>query len=314
MRKVAILSIIIVAIFGTVAVPAQACFISISNEVIVPEGMTDPDEIARYQARLERQREAESANRSRREWRNFMRRLDEEADRGAQRNSAQLASDLAVSFVPPLFEQLAMYSSCGTIDGPDMLDPAGYADSPIWSGNSLLANYLLAHRFIASVDDIGSLDRRRIRDLEPFDRDCQQEVLHHTSRRLSEDFRHAELVHVWTRLHRLGFNLAADDFARRSAGQGPRPYRLLSFSEGRSGPLMVSGYARVTGSSQYPARQIFSVTQQMHRFMASDGVAQRMIAAVAETLSGNADDRCPEVMQAIAVTAEELAATAPNRQ
>lgn len=313
MRRVVSLSVMLVAAFGAVAVPAHACVIAISNEVLVPEGMTDPDDIARYQVRLARQLEAEAATRAHQEWRSFKRRLDDEADVGVMRDSAELADDLAVTLVPPLFAQLAIYDSCGGIDGPDILDPVGYADSPRWAGNSLLAGYLLAQRIIPSVTEIGNLDRRRLRLLDPFDPACQQEATDLTAMRLVQNFSHAELARVWARIHRLGHNLAADDFAGRAEGRGPRAYRLLSFSEGRSGPLVVSGYARVSGSSRYPARQTFSATQQMRRFMATDAVAQRMIVTVTDTLSGDAGDRCPTVMLAIAAMAEELAATPPQQ-
>lgn len=309
MQRSILLSILAAAAVGVAAIPTQACVIAISHETLMPEGMTNPAEIARWQAQQERQRSEEAAARARREWRDFSRRMDEEADRADQRGSAQLALDLATSLVPPMFAQQAMISSCGTVDGPDVLDPAGYAETPRWSGNTLLANHLLASRIITALDDTGNVSRRRMRDLPHFDRQCQHEALRLTAARLQGNFNHAELVHVWARLHRLGFDLGASDLA----ANGPRPYRLLNFSEGRSGPLEVSGHAALPGSSLYPARRTFSATRQMRRFLATDTVAQRMVATVDSALAAP-DDRCPETMRAVVAVAGELVAASQGRQ
>lgn len=310
MRRGKLLIIVASAVVGVAASPAQACVIAIGTEMLVPEGMTNPSEIARWQARQERRQVAEAAARARREWRDFSRRMDAEADRAGERSTAQLAADLAVSFVPPLFAQLAMVSSCGDIDGPDILDPAGYADSPRWGGNTLLANHLFARRIITTLDDTGNVDRRRVRMLQSYDRDCQQEVLNLAATRLHGDFSHDELAHVWSRLHRLGFDLAASD----PAATGPRPYRLLSFSEARSGPLTISRHAALPGSGRYPPSQTFYATQEMRRFLETDPVALRMVASVDSLLAGAPDERCPETMSAVAAIAEELAAAPQGRQ
>lgn len=309
MRNCAFLSLVVAAVVCAAAFPAQACVISLHVETLVPEGVTDPAEIARLQARQERQRAAEAASRARREWRDFSRRMEHEADRADQRSAGQLAQDLATSMVPPMFAQQAMFNSCGTVDGPDVLDPAGYADTMRWGGNSLLANHLLSNGFITALDDMGHVDRRRIRDLQSFDWQCQQEAISLTAAHLGENFNHTELVRVWARLHRLGFNRGASD----PAANGPRPYRLLSFSEGRSGPLTVSVHAALPESGLYPARQTYSATRQMRRFLATDAVAQRMIAVIDGTLAGAPADRCPETMLAITAAAEELTATRQAR-
>ncbi len=310
MRTPLFLLLAATAIGAATAQPAAACFIAISVETLEAEGVTDPAEIARLQARLERQRAAEAAERARREWRAFRRRMDEEADSAGQRSAAELARDLATSFVPPMFAQLAMVDSCGRLGGPAVLDPAGYNESLRWGENSLLAQRLLASGTITDLADMGNLDRRRIRELPSFDWLCQQETVDLTAAHLGEDFRHAELVRVWARLQRLGFNLGTSD----PAIHGPRPYRLLAFSEGRSGSLAISGHARLPDQSLYPARQAFTARQQMRRFLATDAVAQRMIAKVGTVLAATPDDRCPATMREIGAVAEELAAAAHGRQ
>lgn len=289
---------------------AQACVISIGVETLELEGVTDPAEIARLQARQERQRAAQSAERARREWRDFRRRMDEEADRADQRSDAELARDLATSFVPPMFAQVAMVDSCGTIYGPDVLDPAGYAESIRWVGNALLAQQLLTSGLIDALDDMGNLDRRSIRDLESFDWQCQQEALGLTAARLQEDFNSAELMRIWARLQRLGFNRGTSDVA----ANGPRPYRLLQFSEGRRGSLTISAHAVLPDQRLYPARRAYDAAQQVRRFLATDPVAQRMITTVDSVLSASPNHRCPETMRAIAAVAQDLGATARGRQ
>lgn len=271
--------------------------------------MTDPSEIEAWKEEQIRQSRALALVQFEEQWRAHKAQLAIEAARGSGFGAERLSEILADASVPPLLPQSGGRTDCGNIVGPAVADPAGYMDLDGSRGEAELAAFLVELGVLRNADELEFMPPRALRDLAN-DFGCTDEARDRVRRRLHERFSRAELEHVWSAVHRLGFDYsAAEAGMQRAYWSGPRAYRLLEFAAGRSGPLAFSNRASPAFDADN-SRAIHEAQardkDELRRFFEDDPVAVRMIDTIESELAGVSVERCPETAAEIAALAAEL--------
>lgn len=301
MRTGLFLLLAIAATFVAIPQLARACvFVPISqiDGNGRPASVDTPRERAAWQRRQEALAESERQQRVRRDaqaFAHYLDRLAEEADRAPEISAADLASALVESLVPPVVRQLVPKSDCGYEWNGIVTDEAGYlmderaypeaAGLPAENSEAMPGYDLGLRRHMSAYQE------------------CLPESRAILSQLLVSQFSQPELAHVWSYVHRLGFDRTANEWGNLE------PLRLLAFPAGSGGPLRLAQDPPMNNwSYDYSLGQTDAATirslqqgaanppywQALAGFLQSDPVARRQIVTLDGALAGGTAAFCPD--------------------
>ena len=281
---------------------AQACvFIAtpvVRVETSPPEAMTDPAEIARWEAQREAFAEAYEQVRLEqqvREWRAGLARYAAEV---AELDAERLARDLAENLTPPLEAAFASRDSCGGIVGPPVRDPQGYSfisDFGVIAVQRGVFEDPEDAKFIPR-QLVHRLTRRRASDEVGG---CLGEARSAVADALLRRFSQEELAHAMTTIRANGFDrVPDDDLPPQYRMSGTGDHRLVAFVEGRQGPLRFNDSALPNDTYLDDKVRYALLDEQrstMKAFFAEDAVGRAMLLEV-ERAVADGTAVCPAAM------------------
>lgn len=287
------------AALAVVPVPAAACvFLPVTTYFAPPRGMTEPAQIARWQAREER-RAAERERRERparmqREWDAAKAALAAQAALAPNLSTSRLAASLVTNLLPPLLPKAP--HSTSSCDGELVLgprDPAGLltgSESPLKADEAAIR---AANPDLADVPFTANA-RRYLREEGVA---CEEEFTGRLRALLEERFSRGELEQAWAKIHALGYDFDWEERGRRSDNLA---YRILAFAEGRSGPLVVYPKVGSVASAAYTdtaaGREQAEFRRELERFLTAEPVGRRLVQTIEQALPQDRLAMCPAAL------------------
>jgi hypothetical protein len=268
-----------------------------------PAHLTAPAEIEAWKQQQIEETKARDVAALGKRWRAYKGQLAVEAREGGKLGAGRLAEALAVDMVPPPLPQVTTRDDCGNLYGAEVADPAGYLDA--FGSDPQLAAFLAELGVLKNAEEFEALPPRARRALAWPSFPCAAEARDRVRRTLLGRFSEAELAHVWSTVHRLGFDYnSVEAITPRDQWSGPRDYRLLKFSTGRSGPLVFSDQAEpvdhVSRSNPRVRLAQSRDTAELRQFFETDPVAYRMVDVIEGEIAGVSVERCPNAAAELA--------------
>ncbi|QZD89085.1 hypothetical protein K3148_09575 [Qipengyuania aurantiaca] len=267
-------------------------------EYPAPDGMTDPADIAEWEAQREAFAEAYDKVRLEQQMRERRAALARYAADAAELDAERLARDLAENLTPPLVAAFASRDSCGGIHGPPVLDPQGYS---CIAGFEAMA---LERGVFEDSKDAKFIPRRLVRGLTRRKASdevggCLGEARAAVAVGLLRRFSWEELAHAMTIIRANAYDRVPDDNLPphyRISGTGD--HRLLAFVEGREGPLRFNDSALPNDIYLGDKVRYALLNEQrstMKAFFAEDAVGRAMLLEV-ERVVADGTAACPVAM------------------
>ena len=263
-----------------------------------PEGMTEPADIAEWEAQREAFAEAYDQVRLEQQVRERRAALARYAADAAKLDAERLARDLAENLTPPLEAAFAYGDSCGGIHGPPVLDPHGYSSI---AGFEAMA---VERGVFKNPEDAKYIPRRLVRGLTRRKASeevggCLGEARSAVADALLRRFTREDLAHVMTTIRANGYDRVPDDKLPpqyRISGKGD--HRLLAFVEGREGSLRFNDSALPNDTYLGDKVRYELLDEQRHAmkaFFAENAVGRAMLLEV-ERIVADGTAACPVAM------------------
>ena len=267
-------------------------------EYPAPDGMTDPADIAEWEAQREAFAEAYDQVRLEQQMRERRAALARYAADAAELDAERLARDLAENLTPPLVAAFASRDSCGGIHGPPVLDPQGYSSI---AGFEAMA---VERGVFEDPEDAKYIPRRLVRDLTRRKASdevggCLGEARAAVADALLRRFTREDMAHAMMTIRAQGFDRMPDDnLSPQYRISGTGDHRLLAFVQGREGPLRFNDSALPNDSYLGDKVRYALLDEQrnsMKAFFAEHAVGRAMLLEVERVVAGGTAV-CPAAM------------------